>query len=209
MKLKQKPIILKNFFKKKDIDEINKYLENTRIHNKTEIFSKNYRSFTIFKSNKEFLSKIFSFNNKLKQILIKNDLIIENLHLAEQKIGKKIKIQNFTKVPFVKHRDIHRRFKIFIYLTNCKKKDGPIAFFDKEKKLLTGNKGDVILFDTNFFHCATVPHTNSIRRVLRIDCFKKKYINDQDYLNSMIYKIRNFLSKFIFKSKTNLINKLC
>lgn len=210
MKLKNKPIIFKNFFKKNDIHEINEFLENAEFHNKIEIFSNNLRAFTIFKSNRELLNKIFSYNNKLRQILIKNNFVIENLHLTDQKIGNKINIKkNFNKVPFIKHRDIHRRFKIFIYLTNCNKNDGPLAFYDKDKKLLTGKKGDVILFDTNFFHSATVPQINSMRRVLRIDCFKKKDISDKDYLNSITFKIRNILSRFIFKSKINWINKLC
>lgn len=100
------------------------------------------------------------------------------------------------KLPYLPHIDIHRRIKAMVYLTDVTLDDGPIhcADFcvkddDESSELsrrtgrnfanrsavnfqmtpMIGNKGQLVIFDTNIPHCAGLVADGNYRRVVRFD----------------------------------------
>ena len=149
----------------------------------------------------------------LKYHSLQNKIIFEDVWLQYSKDST----FNENQLPFIPHIDYTRKFKIMVYLNNVTKDSGPIHFakcnINKYEKFrqnlntdyilnqenviydipqsrydaITGDKGTIILFDTNCPHFAGKPN-NSIRKVYRFN-----YI----YKVSLIKKILNKL--FMFK----------
>ena len=121
----------------------------------------------------------------VKDLISKNNLIIENAYLADQNIiSKTSKI--LGEVPYISHTDHNRRQKIFIYLTNCNETDGPIWIRDQPINALAG---DMVFFDTDTPHFAGPAQLGSKRRVIRLDCYNISDVRADDYLFTLSYKL--------------------
>ena len=110
------------------------------------------------------------------------------------------------KVPYTKHKDVHRREK-FIYLSDCSEDDGPLNLQcnPKEKELvpMIGDKGDMIYFNTDINHSAGVPKINSKRRVLRLDCYRRNDIRQNDFILDKKYAMKRYIQFNFFSKKIN------
>jgi len=127
-------------------------------------------------------------------LLERHQLKIENAYIADQKIYEN-KSKILGEVPYISHTDKNRRKKIFIYLTDCTEKDGPIWINEKP---VPARAGDMLFFDTDTPHFAGPAEKNSFRRVIRLDCFNNTEIRKDDYVSSLSYKFyKNF--PFIYR----------
>lgn len=171
-----------NFLTKEDVASLNQIIETT-LKGITHIDQNEVKSFIIPKNQFKKLSAVIQ-KPLVNDLLTKNNLTIENAYIADQKISTKTS-KVLGEVPYVSHKDHNRRKKIFIYLTQCAEKDGPIWI---EGKPVTANSGDMIFFDTDTLHFAGPSEKGSFRRVLRLDCFNPNDIREDDFVKSLRYK---------------------
>lgn len=195
--------IHESFLEYKIVCELNKIIENSE-RGYLSINNDNVVSFIISKDS-IILKKIFT-NSSLHEIIKRDNLIIENLFLVDQKIIS-IDDSSMKNVPYTRHKDVHRREKIFIYLSECEINDGPLNLQCDPKKEdlvpMIGNKGDMIYFNTDMNHAAGIPKLHSKRRVIRLDCYKKDEIRKNDFILHKRYNIKRYFQFKFFSKKIN------
>jgi hypothetical protein len=209
-----------NHFTKDIIQDLKSLCEEMFSSKKYSLYNDTMRKLPFLKTrNNKLLLNLINEIKFFLQEVYENKLYLNKVLFQNKKFYDELKNNSLQKLPYIQHIDKNRFLKALIYLDEVTIDHGPIHFsltrnenYEEKrqgiikKKLgisnitkevtvfrpITGQAGDVIIFDTNCPHYAGVGNMKFSRKSIRLD-FEPLNWNNFYFLNKLRIRAKNFL----------------